>query len=247
MFQETTLNKIFTDLPEDKETYFKEICEKYPYFSLAHFYNLKYCNNSSKQAKLDMTMLHFDNPYLLNHRLKEIKSNTSNIEQKEEIKEDLSLINFEPVNKEEKEIEGLGTIAAEIKSNLDQPVSEKELEIAFEPLHTTDYFASQGIKISEEIKSDDKLGKQLRSFTDWLKTMKKVETVPNSDPSIDISIQKIAENSNKDEEIITESMAEVYITQGKYKKASGIYKKLSLLFPDKSAYFAAKLESLKDK
>ena len=244
MFQKKTLNKIFTDLSDDKETYFKNICENYPYFSLAHFYNLKYVNDTSNSIKLEMALLHFDNPYLLNHRLKEITKDTDNFETTPSKQEESSITNSETIKRSS---DNLGTIAAELKNNLPQIKPEKELEIAFEPLHTTDYFASQGIKISEEIKPDDKLGKQLRSFTDWLKTMKKVESVPNSDPSIDLSIQKIAENSNKDEEIITESMAEVYITQGKYNKASSIYKKLSLLFPDKSAYFAAKLESLKDK
>jgi hypothetical protein len=42
-------------------------------------------------------------------------------------------------------------------------------------------------------------------------------------------------------------MAEVYLQQGKPKKAIEIYQKLSLLNPSKSAYFAAKLEILKEK
>ena len=247
MFQETILNKTFSDLPEDKEAYFVEVCEKYPYFSLAHFLNLKYQSSSDNSSKLDMALLHFDNPYLLNKRLKEKVNLSENLEPSEEIIEGSIINHSENTKIEDEKISGISSVAADIKSDFNKESTGKDLEIAFEPLHTTDYFASQGIKISEEIKSDDKLGKQLRSFTDWLKTMKKVEGSTNSDPSIDLSIQKIAENSNKDEEIITESMAEVYISQGKYNKAAGLYKKLSLLFPDKSAYFAAKLESLKDK
>ena len=46
--------------------------------------------------------------------------------------------------------------------------------MVFEPMHLVDYFASQGIKLSEEVQTGDKLGKQLKSFTEWLKTMKKV-------------------------------------------------------------------------
>ena len=42
-------------------------------------------------------------------------------------------------------------------------------------------------------------------------------------------------------------MAEVFIQQGKIEKAHDIYKKLSLLNPAKSAYFAAKIELLKEK
>ncbi len=49
---------------------------------------------------------------------------------------------------------------------------EKE-ELLFEPFHTVDYFASQGIKLREEEKAQDKFGQQLLSFTEWLKTLRK--------------------------------------------------------------------------
>jgi hypothetical protein len=131
------------------------------------------------------------------------------------------------------------------------PAPEKFTEegMIFEPLYTTDYFASQGIKLSDEIIADDKLGKQLKSFTDWLKTMKKVhdQKLPAGNEQLDIAVQHIAEKSNTDADIITESMAEVYISQEKYSKAREIYQKLSLFNPSKNAYFAAKIELLKDK
>jgi hypothetical protein len=117
----------------------------------------------------------------------------------------------------------------------------------FEPLYTSDYFASQGIKLSEEIKTDDKLGKQLKSFTDWLKTMKKVHAVKTDAIVLDSTVEKLAEKSNIEGEVITESMAEVYESQGKYQKAREVYAKLSLLYPAKSAFFAAKSEQLKEK
>ena len=121
-------------------------------------------------------------------------------------------------------------------------------ELLFEPLYTSDYFASQGIKLSEEVQTGDKLGKQLKSFTDWLKTMKKTHQgkLPEGSTSIDLAVQSLAEKSNKEQEIITEAMAEVFVQQGKKAKASELYKKLSLLNPAKSAYFAAKTELLKE-
>lgn len=118
--------------------------------------------------------------------------------------------------------------------------------LLFEPLYSTDYFASQGIKLSEELVSNDKLGKQLKSFTDWLKTTKKTNATLNTEDTseIDLSVEKMAENSNIEVEILTESLAEVYIQQGKKQKAIDIYKKLSLQFPSKNAYFAKKIKSL---
>ena len=61
----------------------------------------------------------------------------------------------------------------------------------------------------------------------------------------DIAIQALAAKSNKEGEIVTEAMADVLIQQGKARKAIEVYKKLSLLNPSKSAFFAAKIEQLK--
>jgi hypothetical protein len=118
---------------------------------------------------------------------------------------------------------------------------------AFEPMHLVDYFASQGIKLSDEVQTADKLGKQLKSFTEWLKTMKKVHsTAPEANAGVsDMVIQTLAAKSNTDGKIVTEAMAEVLYQQGKLAKAIEVYQKLSLLNPAKSAFFAAKIEQLK--
>jgi hypothetical protein len=123
-----------------------------------------------------------------------------------------------------------------------------EDKITFEPLHTSDYFASLGIKLSGKILHSDKLGKQMKSFTEWLKEIKKLQPdqLPLQSEQADLTIQKLAEASNLGVEVETEAMAEVLIQQGKKQKALNVYKKLSLLDPSKSAYFAAKINQLKD-
>lgn len=125
---------------------------------------------------------------------------------------------------------------------------EESNEAIFEPLHTVDYFASQGIRIKEEALADDKLGQQVKSFTNWLKTMKKLHPgkLPEQNEVIERIIQSSAEQSNTDSGILTEAMAEVLIKQDKREKAVEMYEKLSLMNPSKSAYFAAKIERLKN-
>jgi hypothetical protein len=120
-------------------------------------------------------------------------------------------------------------------------------EIVFEPFHTVDYFASQGIRFSEEEKPKDKFGQQLKSFTEWLKTMKKTPpaAVVESQPA-DQKVEKLAAVSIADRAVVTEAMAEVWEKQGNQAKALEIYEKLSLLNPSKRAYFAAKIEHLKN-
>jgi hypothetical protein len=128
------------------------------------------------------------------------------------------------------------------------PKSEPLQELTFEPFHTVDYFASLGIRLSQEATPNDQLGKQLKSFTDWLRVMKRLpasELVKAVDSSAEKKVENLAEHSIQSADIITESMAEVWLRQGATHKALDIYNKLSLQNPSKRAYFAAKIENLK--
>jgi hypothetical protein len=121
-------------------------------------------------------------------------------------------------------------------------------ELIFEPYHTVDYFASQGIKFKEEEKPKDKFGQQLKSFTEWLKTLKRLpatETIQPVDVNAEEKVEQLADQSLQEREVVTETMAEVWEKQGNAIKAIGIYNKLSLLDPSKKAYFATKIEELK--
>lgn len=120
--------------------------------------------------------------------------------------------------------------------------------IPIEPLYAVDYFASQGIKLKDE-DGKDKLSQKLRSFTEWLKTMKRIhpeKLEQEMDSRTSTVIQHIAEHSNEFEDVVTEAMAEVYARQGLRNKAAEVYQKLSLLNPNKRAYFAAKISKLNE-
>jgi len=120
--------------------------------------------------------------------------------------------------------------------------------VAFEPFHTIDYFASQGIRLTLDENPSDKLGKQLKSFTDWLKVMRRLPQQNNQivpDIAAEHQVRAIAAHSIEGKEVLTETMADVLVKQGMREKAMDVYLKLSLLNPDKSAYFANKIEELK--
>ena len=229
MASQQLYNKVFKSVDDtnDIPSFTKNVTEKHPYFGLAHFYSLKYSatEDSTYNIIAAKTALFFTSIFYLQAQLKN------------EIPEQINLGNKENL---------LKPIFPE---NADQEIAaivEKE-EIFFQPLHASDYFASQGIKLSEDALGADKLGKQLKSFTAWLKTMKKVhpDKLPAANKVTESAVQTQAEKSNLEEEIVTEPMAEAYILQNKQAKAIDIYNKLSLLNPAKSAYFATKIESLK--
>jgi hypothetical protein len=120
--------------------------------------------------------------------------------------------------------------------------------IVFAPYHMVDYFASQGIKLVLEDQPKDNFGKQLKSFTDWLKVMKKIPSNPLTEKRFEKEAEKIrhfAAHSIEERDILTESMAEVLAKQGMYENAIALYQKLSLIYPPKSAYFASRIEQLK--
>ncbi|MGI8952164.1 MAG: hypothetical protein ACR2FN_11340 [Chitinophagaceae bacterium] len=141
----------------------------------------------------------------------------------------------------------LAELLQEHAAGFKKPMEKNEhLIVQTEPYYTVDYFASQGIKLDAQ--TQDKLESQVRRFTDWLKQMKRINPHPadlGTDPEMESRVQNSAASSNEPKEIVTEAMAEVLIKQGKIDKAVQVYTKLSFLNPDKSAYFASKIEELK--
>ena len=63
--------------------------------------------------------------------------------------------------------------------------------------------------------------------------------------------KKIEETKHKDSSnsdfIVSETLAKIYITQGEFKEAISVYKKLKIKNPDKAIYFDSKIAELKAK
>jgi tetratricopeptide (TPR) repeat protein len=60
-------------------------------------------------------------------------------------------------------------------------------------------------------------------------------------------LREIAEKSIvENEEIVTETLANIYFQQKKYEKAQEAYKKLSLKYPEKSIYFATRIKEIEE-
>lgn len=165
---------------------------------------------------------------------------------------------------EEKEEEDEESSAGPIRI-FPMAAAEEETELIFQPLYTDDYFAYKRLKNPEEADALNEQGAaEMKSFTSWLRQMKdnfagktnkdwyhqQLHRIYEEDeePEVSETVEKMAMDSivfNND--IVSETLAEIWVRQQQYGNAIKIYQKLSLLNPDKNAYFAQKILELKSK
>ncbi|MBK7097750.1 MAG: hypothetical protein IPH58_04595 [Sphingobacteriales bacterium] len=245
------LSKSFSDCSLEDV---KSLCDRYPYSSSAQILfaqKLKETGSPDYEDQWQKTLLYFDNPLLINY-LFTIKpavphAETKKSEEKiEDQVEDLQVI------EKEKVIDSTAEISEKEEVKIPQlkiePIDPAINELTFTPYYTLDYFASQGIKLCEEQRGNDRFGKQLMSFTAWLKQMRRLpeaEAYATYTLKVDRKVVNMAEKSVSGENAITEAMAQVWVKQKEISKAIEVFQKLSLLNPAKSAYFAAKMDYLK--
>lgn len=99
------------------------------------------------------------------------------------------------------------------------------------------------------ISSKNQKAKEEEAEQKALKTMwqqqKLAAAIQEESEEIPEQVFEMAVNSiSRKDELVSESLAEVYAKQGKKEKAIEMYQKLSLLNPEKNTYFAARIEKL---
>jgi hypothetical protein len=250
-------NRLFESLfkrdiaASDNTEFLLQLTKAHPYFTAAQFYLLQQTNENSsayyKQAA--KTALLFNNPFWLSFQLEQIKNTATTGKHFSKILEaDTKDYDDEDGYNEDESLPEIAPLNINLKLDSLTESNTTEDDFLFQPLFTRDYFASQGIKLTDDVLGTDKLGTQLKSFTSWLKTMKKIhigQLVSEGSENNDTAIQNMAEKSNDKQEILTETMAEILIQQNRKDLAISLYRKLSLLDPAKSTYFAAKIDHLK--
>lgn len=240
---QSIFKKPFDDCSDEELLNFSK---RYTYFGPAQFLYLKKLDRHSEayQQQYQKAVLFYHEPALFDQFIHQEDYETSFI----------PAVIEAPQVVEKKPVETAEETSTETKkepmpaSLAPETPSATESLITFEPFHTVDYFASQGIKLSVEESSKDKFGRQLKSFTEWLKTMKRLPAtqINQIQGPADKQVENLAAHSVQSADVVTEAMAEVWLHQGNKAKAVEIYRKLSLLNPSKSSYFAAKIELLND-
>ncbi|HYC40180.1 MAG TPA: hypothetical protein VEB63_06795 [Chitinophagaceae bacterium] len=221
----------------------RRLAADHPYFGAAQVLlakKLQMLKDPEYREQLAKASLFFHNPLWLDQLLNE----RGDAELQPEIAETkMEIATLPPEGKPVAAVTAAASPLLPVPAPLEKTTGK---EFLFEPYHTVDYFASQGIRFREEEKPADRFGQQLKSFTEWLKTLKRlpVAEAVASTPEAERKVEQMAENSVLEKEVLTETMAEVWRKQGNPQKAIEIYNKLSLLEPSKSAYFAAKIAEL---
>ena len=133
--------------------------------------------------------------------------------------------------------------------NLDEKQSEKniinpEKEVSQkEVIGLNENQDSTNIIDKSEKDNEDLISKFIKS---GYKPIRPSKDIPNC--NVDLSMQRdVEEEKREEEQFLTETLAKIYIKQELFEKAIATYIKLSLKFPEKSIYFADRIERIKEK
>ncbi|NAS31450.1 hypothetical protein GTQ40_10740 [Flavobacteriaceae bacterium R38] len=96
-------------------------------------------------------------------------------------------------------------------------------------------------EIKKETSSDDKKRQKFALIDKFIEENPKINPSKDAATTINLAKQNLVEKS----ELMTETLARIYLEQRKYKKALQAYKILSLKYPEKSGFFADQIRAVK--
>jgi hypothetical protein len=115
---------------------------------------------------------------------------------------------------------------------------KKEMPVAMTYVDWVIY-SSKG-KIPQE-ENKNSLDEKIALIDTFLENRPKIPPVRQDQPKVDLS----ANNEFNKEELMTETLAKVYLHQKKFKKALYAYQILSLKYPEKNSFFADQIKNIK--
>lgn len=129
------------------------------------------------------------------------------------------------------------TEEAPVSKKAPEPVIEDELERLYQEniFHIEQQPGAQTVEFKLESKTDDVIERFLST-----------QPVMRPPEEKQISTENKARKSAEDEgDLVSETLALIYLTQKHFDKAISVYEKLSLKFPEKKTYFASLIQKIR--
>jgi len=145
----------------------------------------------------------------------------------------------EPVSEETKEEEP--TPEAELQLGKPIPFTKKEKHSFTEWLKLTSKHETEEPQEAQEVMEELEKKKKFELLDKFIENNPKIVPTENANAKVNIK-----ESTKFDKnELMTETLAKVYLEQKKYKKAIQSFKILSLKYPEKSGFFADQIRAVK--
>jgi tetratricopeptide (TPR) repeat protein len=232
--------------PADKET-LEEVIRQYPYFQLAHFLLAKAHNQ-------EQTVLTTD----------KVKKAAVYAPDRGMLKKFLSIKKFAQeyispvISTAEKNVEADSPAASTTSGTepvIEHPAlpmsdyqlagTEKEEEIQLQTLSAVSPHMQE--EKPEIDKREIRKIKQNEIIENFIKAEPRISAAQAKDKGVEMSAEDLSEKTvDTATGFVSENLANIMVKQGKIDKAIDIYEKLILKYPQKNAYFAAKIEGLKN-
>ena len=217
----SSLSKNYDALNEEQRLDLEKITYRYPYFQAAYALYLKSLKEQEK--------FNFD---LILKKTAVISPERNTL--------------YHWLYKEFKVIENknTGTVKEEKETTKTSPkkVEEKSLPVNLSFLEWIEWTKSKSVNNIEDIDIENPISDKIELIDTFLKNKPKIPPLSSNAETQSLS-EEIKFNK---EELMTETLAKVYVKQGKFKKALLAYKILSLKYPEKNSFFANQIKAIKD-